>query len=81
LTSTTSIIGDVVVEGECLTTAREIAVKLAALPQPQAGFVKEYFLKTSTSRREESDFIANALFLRSSVTDIAREYFDKFIRE
>ena len=49
--------------------------------QPQAGFVKEYFLKTSTSRREESDFFANALFLRSSVTDIAKECFDKFIRE
>jgi len=72
---------DVVVERESLTTARELAIKLAALPRPQAGFVKEYFIRTSTSRREESDSIANTFFLRSSVTDIAKECFDKFIRK
>jgi enoyl-CoA hydratase/carnithine racemase len=70
---------DVVVEDDPVRTARDIAVKLAALPQPQAGYVKEYFLKTGALCREESDAVANALFARSLLTDIAKRHLERFI--
>jgi enoyl-CoA hydratase/carnithine racemase len=70
---------DVVVEDNPLRTAQDIAVKLAALPQPQAGYVKEYFLKSGALCREDSDAVANALFARSARTDIAKKYLENFI--
>jgi enoyl-CoA hydratase/carnithine racemase len=70
---------DVLVEDDPLRTARDLAVKLAALPQPQVGYVKEYFSKTGARCHAESDAIANALFVRSVMTDSAKTYLERFI--
>jgi hypothetical protein len=45
------------------------------------GVCKGVLFEDQPARREELNFIANTLFLRSSVTDIAREGFNKYIRE
>jgi len=59
--------------------ARPIMVLDIKLCERYAGHSSTSLFKLA--RREESDFIANTLFLRSSVTDVATECFNKYIRE
>jgi enoyl-CoA hydratase len=69
---------DILVDGDSLTKARDIADKLAKLPVPQASFVKEYFLGTVRAGAEAADAVANALFIRAAGTDAARSSLKRF---
>jgi enoyl-CoA hydratase/carnithine racemase len=68
---------DFLVETDCLSKAREIAGQLAGLPSLQSSLVKEYFALNFLAG-EDSDHMANRLFMRATLTGVAEASFRKF---